>query len=137
MKGFSLSDSFPYVLVFATCNVALAHLINSTSIVSVYCTRRERFVKLFGALKTYSLGRLFSWFKVIMNWHLFVLFLLCLFLFSVLCPLPFYLRGCHQTKRSTFFLTLLQVPDTGRRRWKIFLSFFFFPHFRPQLFCML
>lgn len=91
----------------------------------IYCAQRERFVKLFSALKPCSLGRLFSLFKVIMKRHLFVPFLLCLFLFSVLCPFLFYLRGCCQTKRSTVFLTFLQVTDRGRGRGKkIFLSFF-------------
>lgn len=98
MRSSSFSDNFPYVLIFKTLEVALAlaYLINSTSVVLVYYAQREKFVKSFGALKPYSLGRLFSLFKVIMKWHLFVpFFFLCFFIF--LCPLlpPFYLRGCH------------------------------------------
>lgn len=96
MRSSSFDDSFLYVLVFKTLKVALAYLIKSTNVVLVYYAQRERFVKSFGALKSYSLGRLFSLFKVIMKWHLFVLFLfLCFFIF--LCPLlpPFLLEGCH------------------------------------------
>lgn len=120
-RCFSLSNSFPYVLSFTTHKVASAHVINSTSLVSVDCAQREicKIVRCFKAIFFRQ-----TFFPVQSHYEMAPFCSVPSVPLYFLCPLPFYLRGCCQTKRSTVFLTFLQVTDRGRGRGRIFLSFF-------------
>lgn len=111
--------------------VALAHLIDFTGIVSVYHVQRERFVKLFSALKLCCLDRL-VFFPVQIYYEMapFSSISSVSPFFSVLCP--FLSEGLLLAGKKHYFPIFPQVTDRERGRGKKKSSFLFFT-FQPSI----